>query len=158
MRTQQQPAHGIAEHRRSRGVAVVDAQELHRGSRDHLQRVLRAAVAQEVGTLGAEQQLEQRILQLAVLQLEMRKRLRVHERDQQQSVAVCRPQRPVDVDEAVDRIRLPIVKRAARVRSRRRCTRSLLPALGEALVSLGFTAKSYMSVCYRTALSALDCV
>src|SRR6185503_8757657 len=86
------------------GMAVIDTQQLHGGPRDDLQRVLRAAVTQEVGALDAEQQIEERGLKRAVLLLEVRERLVVDERDQHEAVAMRGPKRPVDVDEPVDRL------------------------------------------------------
>src|SRR6185436_19249765 len=83
-------------------MAVIDAPQLHRRPRDDLQRVLRAAVAEEVRALDAEQQVQQRRLQRAVLLLEMCKRVVVDEWNQHQAVAVGRPKRPIDVDEAID--------------------------------------------------------
>ena len=57
-----------------------------------------------LGPLGRAQHLEQRIVQRAMLRLEMAEGLRVDGRDQQQAVAVLAPQLEIDLDEAVDRV------------------------------------------------------
>jgi hypothetical protein len=56
-------------------VTVIDSQQLDGRSSDDFQRVLRAAVAQEIGSLGGEQEVEQRGLQRSVLLLEVHERL-----------------------------------------------------------------------------------
>jgi hypothetical protein len=58
VRPQQEAANRIAEERGGGGVTVIDSQQLHGRPSDDFQRVLRAAVAQEIGSLGGEQEVE----------------------------------------------------------------------------------------------------
>jgi hypothetical protein len=87
-------------------MTVVDAQQRYGRACDDLERVLSAAVAQQVGALGTPERLEQRFVQALVAPLEVPVRVLVERRNEEQRIARRCPQIEVDIDDPVyDRIR-----------------------------------------------------